>query len=91
MCSSDLSDCIAHMNEHGLTRIETTDEDQEAWVQHVSEAADETLFPKANSWYVGANVPGKSRVFMPYVAGMDVYREKCNEVVANGYEGFVTA
>ncbi len=86
-----ISDCIAHMNEHGLTRIETTDEDQEAWVQHVSEAADETLFPKANSWYVGANVPGKSRVFMPYVAGMDVYREKCNEVVANGYEGFVTA
>ena len=86
-----ISDCITHMNEKGLTRIETTDDYQEAWVKHVSESADETLYPKANSWYVGANVPGKSRVFMPYVAGMNVYREKCDEVAANGYEGFLTA
>ena len=51
----------------------------------------ETLYVKANSWYVGANVPGKSRVFMPYVGGMKVYRDRCDEIVANGYEGFVTA
>ena len=64
---------------------------QEEWVKHVSDIADETLYVKANSWYVGANVPGKSRVFMPYVGGMKVYRDRCDEIVANGYEGFVTA
>lgn len=84
-----IADCIEHLNANGKKRIETTDDVQEAWVKHVSEVADETLFPKANSWYVGANVPGKSRVFMPYVGGMNVYRERCDEVAANGYEGFV--
>jgi len=86
-----ISDCIAYMNEHGHTRIEAKPDAQEAWVVHVSETADETLFPKANSWYVGANVPGKTRVFMPYVGGFDVYKERCTEVAENGYEGFELA
>jgi cyclohexanone monooxygenase len=58
-------------------------------VKHVAELAEPTLYGKANSWYVGANVPGKTRVFMPYVGGMDVYREQCQEIAAKGYEGFV--
>ena len=52
------------------------------------EVADLTLFPQANSWYVGANIPGKSRVFMPYVGGFAPYRQRCEEVAANGYQGF---
>ncbi|MCB1694147.1 MAG: cyclohexanone monooxygenase, partial [Pseudomonadales bacterium] len=86
-----ISDCIQRLRERNCARIEATDEAQEAWVDHVREAADATLFPQANSWYVGANVPGKSRVFMPYVAGMTAYRAKCDEVAANDYEGFVIA
>jgi cyclohexanone monooxygenase len=57
-------------------------------MEHVAEVAEMTLFPRAASWYVGANVPGKPRVFMPYVGGVGPYRERCAEVAANGYEGF---
>jgi cyclohexanone monooxygenase len=57
-------------------------------VAHVNEVANATLFPLANSWYVGANVPGKPRVFMPYAAGVGAYRQKCDAVAASGYEGF---
>ena len=56
--------------------------------QHVAEVGSLTLFPQANSWYMGANVPGKPRVFLPYVGGVGVFRDKCAEVAANGYEGF---
>ena len=59
-----------------------------AWVQHNNEVADKTLYPLANSWYMGANIPGKPKVFMPYVGGVTSYVQKCNEVVANDYEGF---
>ena len=52
------------------------------------EVAESTLFPQANSWYLGANIPGKKRVFMPYVGGFAPYQKRCDEVVANGYEGF---
>jgi cation diffusion facilitator CzcD-associated flavoprotein CzcO len=83
-----IADCMVHLRETELTTIEATTEAQDAWVMHVNETADTTLFPQANSWYVGANVPGKPRVFMPYVGGVGVYAEKCDEVVANGYEGF---
>ena len=83
-----ITDCIAYLREHGLTRIEAQEAAQEEWVQHVSEEANDTLYPKANSWYVGANVPGKSRVFMPYVGGMEVYRQHCDEIAAKDYEGF---
>ncbi len=58
---------------------------------HVNEVAEATIFPLANSWYLGANVPGKPRVFMPYIGGFPVYRDKCNEVAAAGYDGCVVA
>ena len=71
----------------GLARIEATPDAEDAWVEHVNEVANTTLYPTCNSWYLGANVPGKPRVFMPYL-GFPPYVEKCNEVVAKGYEGF---
>jgi len=61
---------------------------EDAWIAHVSEVANSTLFPLANSWYVRANIPGKPRVFMPYIGGAGVYRQKCDEIAASGYEGF---
>ncbi len=83
-----ITDCIAYMQSHGLSRIEATDDAQEEWVRYVAEQAELTLYPKANSWYVGANVPGKTRVFMPFVGGLDIYREHCDEVAKDGYRGF---
>jgi cation diffusion facilitator CzcD-associated flavoprotein CzcO len=84
-----ITDCIAHMREHGLTRIEPTPEAVESWVAKVNAAADATLLPQAkHSWYLGANIPGKPRVFMPYAGGMAKYRKICAEVAAKDYEGF---
>ena len=86
-----ISDCIAWMSDRQAASIEATPAAQDAWVAHVNEVADGTVYPLANSWYLGANVPGKPRVFMPYIGGFPVYRDKCNEVAANGYEGCVVA
>jgi cation diffusion facilitator CzcD-associated flavoprotein CzcO len=83
-----ISDCIAYLRERGLSRVEATEEAEAAWVDHVREVAELTLFPLANSWYVGANIPGKRRVFMPYVAGFAPYRQRCKAVATAGYEGF---
>ena len=83
-----VTDVIVHLNQAGLSAIEPTRQAQDDWVDHVNEIASYTLFPKANSWYMGANVPGKTRVFMPYAGGLDVYRVKCDEVAASDYEGF---
>jgi cyclohexanone monooxygenase len=83
-----IADCLKHMRDKGLDRVEPTAEAEMAWVHHVNAIADSTLYPLANSWYVGANIPGKPRVFMPYVGGFDRYKRRCDEVVANGYEGF---
>jgi len=84
-----ITDCIAHLREHGLTRIEPTPEAVESWVAKVNAAADATLLPQAkHSWYLGANIPGKPRVFMPYAGGMAKYRKICAEVAAKDYEGF---
>lgn len=83
-----IGECIAFLRANHLATIEATPEAEDAWVDHVREVAEATLFPKANSWYVGANIPGKKRVFMPYVGGFITYREQCAEVVAKGYEGF---
>jgi cyclohexanone monooxygenase len=80
---------IAHLDRKGLRLIEPTQEAQDAWVAHVNLVASYTLHPKADSWYMGANVPGKPRVFMPYAGGVGEYRKKCDEVAARGYEGFV--
>ena len=81
-------DALAYMRDHGYTTIEPTETAEAGWVQHVNDCADLTLFPKANSWYIGANVPGKPRVFLPYVGGVGNYRTACDSVVAQGYLGF---
>ena len=84
-----ISDCIGWMRTHGKQRIEARTDAQEHWVTHVNEVADATLFAKANSWYTGANVPGKPRVFMPYLGGVAAYGEKCEAVAQGGYTGFM--
>ena len=76
------------MREQHLDVIEPTPVAEAGWVQHVNDFADITLYPRADSWYMGANVPGKPRVFLPYVGGVDRYREACDEVVSRGYLGF---
>jgi cation diffusion facilitator CzcD-associated flavoprotein CzcO len=84
-----IADCIAHMRANGLATIEATEEAMEQWVQQVNEVANATLLPQAkHSWYLGANIPGKPRVFMPYAGGMARYRGICADVAANGYQGF---
>jgi cyclohexanone monooxygenase len=83
-----IADCLAYLGRHGHASIEATAEAQEAWVRHVDEVGHMTLYPLARSWYMGANVPGKPRVFMPYIGGVGVYRQKCDEVAAKDYEGF---
>ena len=82
--------CIADLGEAGLERIEAEPAAEDAWVEQVNAIADFTLYPSCNSWYLGANVPGKPRVFMPYI-GFPTYCEKCEDVVAKGYEGFIRA
>ncbi len=82
-----VADCIAYLSEHGYATIEATPEAADAWVGHVNEVAGRTLYPTCNSWYLGANIPGKTRVFMP-LPGFPAYAEKCDEVASRGYEGF---
>ena len=68
--------------------LEVTVEAEDAWVAHVNEVANATLYPLAKSWYTGANIPGKPRIFMPYVGGVGAYRMHCDEIAARNYEGF---
>jgi cation diffusion facilitator CzcD-associated flavoprotein CzcO/acetyl esterase/lipase len=86
-----IADCIGHVRERGLDTIEATRDAEDAWVAHVNEVAQATLFPRAGSWYMGANIPGKPRVFMPYLGGVGTYRAHCEGVAGNGYEGFSVA
>ena len=83
-----ITDCIAHLRASGNSTIEATHEAEDEWVRHVADIAGLTLFSKADSWYLGANIPGKRRVFMPYVGGVMMYRQRCDEIAAKGYEGF---
>ena len=83
-----IGELLAFMRDHGATRVEARPDAQRRWVQHVAETAARTLYSLDGSWYSGANVPGKPRVFMPYVAGVGPYRAICDEVAANGYDGF---
>ena len=83
-----IADCIGHARERGLETIEATRDAEDAWVAHVNEVAQATLFPRAGSWYMGANIPGKPRVFMPYLGGVGNYRAHCDGVAAGGYAGF---
>lgn len=83
-----IADCLAYLERSEKAVIEPRRDAEENWVRHVNEVAESTLFPRAESWYVGANIPGKPRVFMPYVAGMPAYIKICEDVVARGYHGF---
>ena len=83
-----IADCLGHMRKQGLATIEAGRDAEEKWVAHVNEVAHGTLYPQANSWYMGANIPGKPRIFMPYIGGVGAYRRICDEVAAKGYEGF---
>jgi cation diffusion facilitator CzcD-associated flavoprotein CzcO/acetyl esterase/lipase len=83
-----IADCLGHARERGLATIEATGDAEDAWVAHVDAVAEATLFPRAASWYAGANIPGKPRVFMPYLGGVGTYRNLCDGVAARGYEGF---
>jgi cation diffusion facilitator CzcD-associated flavoprotein CzcO len=85
-----ITDCISWMRAHGVERCEPAVEAARRWGEQVNEAANATLLPLAtHSWYLGANVPGKPRVFMPYAGGLARYRALCDEVAAKGYEGFI--
>jgi cyclohexanone monooxygenase len=84
-----IGDCLASMRDHGFTRIDAGVDAENAWFEHVQEVVGKTLYLRANSWYLGANVPGKPRVFNPYLGGVPAYRAKCEEVAARGYSGFI--
>ncbi|MDF2758680.1 MAG: cyclohexanone monooxygenase, partial [Thermomicrobiales bacterium] len=83
-----IGDCLAHLQSRDLQAIEATAEAEATWVAHVNEVANATLYPLAKSWYTGANIPGKPRIFMPYVGGVGAYRKTCDDIAARNYEGF---
>jgi cation diffusion facilitator CzcD-associated flavoprotein CzcO len=83
-----IADCIAYLREHGSIGIEATEAAEHAWTEHAREVGDASLLSKGNSFYVGANIPGKKRILLPYVGGLGRYIARCAEVAANGYEGF---
>jgi cation diffusion facilitator CzcD-associated flavoprotein CzcO len=83
-----ISDCIGYLREHGVDRIEAQEQAQEDWTEHVQVVANGTLMAKGNSWYLGANVPGKPRIFMPYLGGVGAYRDRCDEIAGDHYRGF---
>jgi len=83
-----ITDCVAWLRSRGLDCIEATQAAQDAWVDYANEVAHKTLYPLANSWYMGVNIPGKPQVFMPYIGGVGTYHEICDEVAADGYRGF---
>ena len=86
-----IADCVSYMRERGLDSMEAETAAEEKWVAHVNEVAYTTLYPQADSWYMGANIPGKPRIFMPYIGGVGPYRQICNDVAAKGYEGFAVS
>jgi cyclohexanone monooxygenase len=86
-----ITDCVAWMRDRGLDTMEANRDAEDKWVAHVNEVAHTTLYPQANSWYMGANIPGKPQIFMPYIGGVGAYRQICNDVAATGYEGFAMA
>ena len=84
-----ISDFIEYLREHAIDVVDADPQAEVDWVQHVSDIADQTMYMLADSWYLGANIPGKPRVFMPYAGGVGPYRERCDEIASNSYEGFV--
>jgi len=86
-----IADCLKYMRARKLDVIEPTVHAEHHWVEHVNDVAEATLFPLANSWYMGANILGKPRIFLPYVGGFGKYTELCNNVAAENYKGFTFA
>ena len=84
-----ISDFPDYMRRHHIEVAEADADAESTWVSHVNKVAESTMYMLADSWYLGANIPGKPRVFMPYAGGVGTYRKKCNEVVDNDYEGFI--
>ncbi len=84
-----ITDCIAHLRKNRLTEIDAAPQAEKEWCTHVADIATRTLYPAAESWYTGANVPGKPRVFLAYAGGLDRYRQECDAVARGGYTGFV--
>jgi len=83
-----IADCLRHLDDKKIRQIEADEGAENSWVDHVNQVADATLYPQANSWYNGANVPGKKRRYMGYVGGIPEYRRQCDEIAAAGYTGF---
>lgn len=83
-----ITDCLRHLVEHNSDCIEATAEAEEQWVTHVREISEHTLFPLSNSWYLGANVPGKPHVVLPYLGGVGAYRQVATDIAQDGYRGF---
>lgn len=83
-----ITDCIAHLDRNGITEIDATPQAEDAWCAHVAGLAGQTLYPAVDSWYTGANVPGKPRVFLAYTGGLDRYRAECDAAARDGYRGF---
>jgi cation diffusion facilitator CzcD-associated flavoprotein CzcO len=83
-----ITDLITHLRERGVPAVDATEAAEDDWVAHHTEVGDATLYPTAESWYMGSNVPGKPRVLMAYIGGVGVYREQCDRIAAEGYPGF---
>ena len=83
-----ITNCIVYMRDRGFAAMEAIGDAENRWVAHVNEVAQGTLYPQANSWYMGANIPCKPRIFMPYIGGVAAYRQICDDVATKGYEGF---
>jgi len=81
-------DCMKHMRDNEFTRIEATLVAEDAWVEHNQDVGEQSLRSQCQSWYLGANVPGKPRVFSPYIGGFPLYTQKLAEVIEGGYAGF---
>jgi len=84
-----IADCLEHLRSSGQSKIVPETKAEDDWVAHNNAVANATLYPLANSWYMGANIPGKPRIFMPYVGGVEAYKKRCDTVAAAGYEGFL--
>ncbi|HQV57176.1 MAG TPA: steroid monooxygenase, partial [Ilumatobacteraceae bacterium] len=83
-----VADCLTYLDHHGLSRIEASEAGQNEWVEHANRLADSTLLDHADSWYLGANIPGKPRVVLPYMGGLARYGKKIAAAAADGYRGF---
>jgi cyclohexanone monooxygenase len=86
-----IADCLTYLRSRGIECIEASQDAEDAWVEHGNEVANQTLYPLANSWYMGVNIPGKPQVFMPYIGGVGSYRNTCDAVAADGYRGFLVS